>query len=376
MSLFISWLRLGSPTKKMDPCPCASHDSIDIVEKDDILRDQRAEERAVQVQNLVRRIVDTHTDLLRLPHLRPGKIINKLLGDLVTVCSDIYDREVVDAVLSHPGVNAILPSLRQICAQAESCLELHWAEHIVTGGPANPDDVLSRLRSFPYYDNYEELTRLELCAILSATKSTPRRVAFIGSGPLPLTSLCLLQALKRDVQLARLSSPDPTSDSDSVSTPPPDPDPIVLNIDCDASAIAASLTLCLALGDTARGMEFVCAEATAPILPASSTPTENDDDSDSDPAPPTRDLAEFDLVYMAALVGMSQADKERIVRRIAERMRPGALLVARSSWGMRTCLYPEVDLATEGLRDRLECCVVVHPYGQVVNSVIVARVRG
>ncbi|KAL2269207.1 hypothetical protein VTJ83DRAFT_4053 [Remersonia thermophila] len=372
MSLLPSWLRLGSPTKKMEPCPCVSHDSIDMVEKEDILRDQKAEERASQAQSLVRRIVDTHSNLVRLPHLRPGKIINKLLGDLVAVCSDIYDREVVDAVLSHPEVNAILPSLRQICAQAEACLELHWAEHIVTGGPSSPDDVLSRLRSFPYYDNYEELTRLELCAILSATKSAPRRVAFIGSGPLPLTSLCLLQALKRDAQLARLSCPDPASvsgsDSDSESTPLSDPDPVVLNIDCDASAIAASLTLCLALGDAARGMEFVCAEATAPILPASSTLA-------ADP-PTTRDLAEFDLVYMAALVGMSQPDKERIVRRIAERMRPGALLVARSSWGMRTCLYPEVDLATEGLRDRLECCVVVHPYGQVVNSVIVARVKG
>jgi nicotianamine synthase len=270
-------------------------------------------------------------------------------------------------VLSHPDLTAILPSLRQICAQAESCLELHWAEHIIAGGP-HPEDVLSRLRSFPYYDNYEELTRLELCAILSATKLAPRRVAFIGSGPLPLTSLCLLKALKHDAQLARLSSKDePASTQHS--------DPIVLNIDCDASAIAASLALCLALGETARGMEFVCAEATAPILPASSTTTTTGD-AESNSGSTTRDLAEFDLVYMAALVGMSQADKERIIRRIAERMRPGALLVARSSWGMRTCLYPEVDLATEGLRDKLECCVVVHPYGQVVNSVIVAKVRG
>ncbi|EAQ85681.1 hypothetical protein CHGG_06934 [Chaetomium globosum CBS 148.51] len=288
----------------MEPCPCASHDSLAIVEKADILHDQLADARTEKVQWLVRTIVETHSDLLKLPHFRPGNAINKLLGNLVSVCSEIHDREVVDRVLSHARVQAVLPSLRQICAQAESCLELHWAEHILST-KGTPDEVLARLKTFPYYENYQDLTRLELCSILSATKTTPRHVAFIGSGPLPLTSLCLLQALKQD-------------------------------------ALAG------------RGMEFICAEATAA----------------------DKDLAEFDVVYLAALVGITQAEKERIVLQVVDRMRPGALLVVRSSWGLRTCLYPEVDLATEGLLKRLECCVVVHPYGQVVNSVIVARVRG
>lgn len=247
-------------------------------------------------------------------------------------------------VLSHPGVEAALPSLRQICAQAEACLELHWAEHILGSETQDPEQVLARLHTFPYYENYEELTRLELCAILSATKTPPRRVAFIGSGPLPLTSLCLLQSLKADALARSLS---PTTDNASLE------DPVVLNIDYDESAIAASLSLCLALGERGRGMEFICAEATSPA----------------------KDLAEFDVVYMAALVGISQTEKEGIMLQVVNRMRPGALLVVRSSWGLRTCLYPEVDLATERLLARLEPCVVVHPYGQVVNSVIVARVK-
>jgi len=102
-------------------------------------------------------------------------------------------------------------------------------------------------------------------------------------------------------------------------------------------------------------MEFICADVTDPVQ--------------------EKDLVEFDVVYMAALVGMSQAEKEMIILQVADRMRPGALLVVRSAWGMRTCLYPEVQIATEGLLKRLEICVVVHPYGQVVNSVVVARVR-
>ncbi|KAK3307862.1 Nicotianamine synthase [Chaetomium strumarium] len=359
MPLLASWFRLGSPTSKMDPCPCPSHDSIAIVEKAEVLQDQLVDARSEKVHWLVQTVVQTHAELLKLPNLRPGKAINQLLGNLVSVCSEIHDRDIIEKVLSHPSINALLPSLRQICASAESCLELHWAEHILAG--QTQDEVLARLQSFPYYDNYEDLTRLELCAILSVNKTAPRRVAFIGSGPLPLTSLCLLQALKEKrgggglVQRmsAASGSVSGSGNGDGMEDDEEQHSVVVLNVDYDEAAIAASLSLCLALGEAGRGMEFICSEATSA----------------------DKDLAEFDVVYLAALVGMSQGDKEGIILQVVDRMRPGALLVVRSSWGLRTCLYPEVDLATETLLKRLEPCVVVHPYGQVVNSVIVARVK-
>ncbi|KAL2145826.1 hypothetical protein VTI28DRAFT_6123 [Corynascus sepedonium] len=382
MALLSSWLRLSSPkTTKMDPCPCASHDSLAIVEKADILRDQLADSTSKNVQWLVQQIIETHSQLLKLPHLRPGKAINQLLGNLVSVCSEIHDQEVVDKVLTNPSVQAILPSLRQICAQSESCLELHWAEHVLSA-EGNSDEALARLKTFPYYENYQELTRLELCAILSATKTAPRRVAFIGSGPLPLTSLCLLQSLKQQNTLINALSSQPLTLTEPQDSNPTKDGPVILNIDCDSTAIAASLTLSLALGEAGRGMEFMCADAEGETTTSSSSPTPSSSSSVASSATTTstqekdKDLAEFDVVYLAALVGLSRADKERIVLGVADRMRPGALLVARSAWGLRTCLYPEVDLAaTAALRRRLECCVVVHPYGQVVNSVIVARVR-
>src|SRR5690242_3286527 len=100
MSLLTSWLRFGfgSPAAKTDPCPCASHDSIAIVEKADVLHDQLADSRAEKVQWLVQSVVETHSALLELPHFRPGKAINQLLGNLVTVCSEIYDSDIVDKV--------------------------------------------------------------------------------------------------------------------------------------------------------------------------------------------------------------------------------------------------------------------------------------
>jgi hypothetical protein len=35
----------------------------------------------------------------------------------------------------------------------------------------------------------------------------------------------------------------------------------------------------------------------------------------------------------------------------------------------------EIDLQTEALIKRLDVCVVVHPYGQVVNTAVIARVK-
>lgn len=99
MSLLSSLLRLGGPPKTMDPCPCAFQDSLTIVEKADVLQDQLADARSEKAQWLVRSIVDTHAELLKLPHLRPGKAINQLLGDLVSICSEIHDRAIVEKVI-------------------------------------------------------------------------------------------------------------------------------------------------------------------------------------------------------------------------------------------------------------------------------------
>ncbi|KAK3939644.1 putative nicotianamine synthase [Diplogelasinospora grovesii] len=344
MSSLIAWLGLGRRAN-LAKCLCDSDsgDSITIVEKAEVIRSQVEDAKSQTAQKLVQSIIATHMELLELPHFRPGKTIDELLGNLVSLCCQIHDQEIVRQVHENAGMQAILPSLRQICAEAESCLEAHWADRIVNGGVgSSPDDVFERLKSFPYYENYVDLTRLELCAMYSVTNSHPHKVAFIGSGPLPLTSLCMLDELKNSpMSLKGLSHC-----SDRIQ-------PVILNMDYDEVAIAASLSLSLKLGARGQGMEFVCAEA----------------GSDH------QSLSEFDVVYVAALVGMSQADKEDILVKVANKMKRGALVVIRSSWGLRTCLYPEVDMTTDRLLQRLEPCVVVHPYGQVVNSVIVARVK-
>lgn len=244
-------------------------------------------------------------------------------------------------VLTNPSLQDALPSLRSICARAECCLETYWAERIAAGVDA--EDVYNILKSFPYYANYEQLARLELCAICSVD-AFPQRVAFIGSGPLPLTSLCLLAAIKDDCWGFQ-SKPRSTGPDASQAT--------VLNIDHDGAAITISQSLSEKLGAKGAGAAFICAEAGSEEV----------------------DLTVFDVVYLAALVGSSQAEKEKLVIKVVSNMKAGALIVIRSSWGLRTCLYSDFEVASEALLQWLDVLLVLHPYGEVVNSVVIARVK-
>ena len=63
------------------------------------------------------------------------------------------------------------------------------------------------------------------------------------------------------------------------------------------------------------------------------------------------DLRKFDVVYVASLVGVSQIDKERIILDTASRMRGGALVVIRSSWGLRKILYPVSQSQSSQIQD-------------------------
>ncbi len=79
------------------------------------------------------------------------------------------------------------------------------------------------------------------------------------------------------------------------------------------------------------------------------------------------DLAGYDLVVLAALVG----EKDRCLRHLATTLAPGTTIAARSAHGLRTLLYPPVELPPG-----LPLVDVVHPPPPVINSIVVARVSG
>ena len=150
------------------------------------------------------------------------------------------------------------------------------------------------LLAFPYHGNYVDLVRMEMNAIASVRPDfATRTFAFLGSGPLPLTSLCISHHLKSECVTCH-------------------------NVDQDATAITTAVTLCRALGHSPETMCFQCANAGSPDV----------------------DLGCFDIVYLAALVGGCSRHKHEIIAEVVKRMKPGALIVMRSSHSLRQLLYP------------------------------------
>lgn len=157
--------------------------------------------------------------------------------------------------------------------------------------------VKTMLLTFPYYDNYVDLVQLELSALSSLAVDKPRRkYAVLGSGPLPLTSICLADALNKDTHQSIC----------------------VHSVDRDPWAISTSAELCRKLGYGPTIMCFHCVDVKSRSI----------------------DFKDFDVVHLAALVGMSTKAKRDIIAEIASRMRPGALLLIRSAHSLRSLIYP------------------------------------
>jgi nicotianamine synthase len=97
----------------------------------------------------------------------------------------------------------------------------------------------------------------------------------------------------------------------------------VHNIDRDISALQASQELCDRLGYADR-MSIACTDVSAVDIAAKSV----------------TEWQSFDVVFLAALVGMDTQSKLSILESLANKLRPGALVVARSAKGLRSVLYP------------------------------------
>jgi SAM-dependent methyltransferase len=257
-----------------------------------------------------------YDDLLACPDVRPGPRVDAVFGRLVRLVLDVPPGETA-AVLAHPAARDVVPHLRALCFAGEYELELAWARRIAAS--ARPHDELA---TFPYVENYRLLGAMEREAVarLADGLAAPavERVAFVGSGPLPLTAFQLASGTGVRVD----------------------------NLDRDATALALSQQVAEALG--IRGLDFRRVDVDRTGV----------------------DLGGYDLVVLAALVGRTPADKARVVRHLATAMAPGALLLARSAHGLRTQLYPEVEVGSLAGFDVLG---VVHPTGEVINSVILAR---
>ena len=219
----------------------------------------------------------------------------------------------------------ILPSLRTLCSEGEFRLEHHWAEKVSQA--KDQQEANHVLESFPYHANYVALTQMELSALFSACPAMhPRKFAIIGSGPLPLTSLCILSALHESPHAVMGIAEGPQETKAPVE---------VWNVDRDKQAVDMGSKVCDAvlrasmishqvekvedtICDQAGLVKTLCAEAADLKI----------------------DLKSLDVVYLAALVGQDGREKLDILRSVVSQMKDGAAVMMRTAHSLRKVLYP------------------------------------
>lgn len=269
------------------------------------------------------RIVRLHEDLSRLDNLAPAPEVNALFQELVRVCVHADDRA-AQPVLADARIRRLRPDLLRLCSQGESLLEQAWAHGVLEAA-----DPWAELGRFPYLENYQQLSRLEVHT-LAAAGHVPRpggRVCFLGGGPLPVSALLMHRELGAAVD--------------------------VVDNEPRAADLARRLLDRLAPGP---GLRVAQADATSA-------------------ADMARLLAGCDVVVVAALVGHTRGQKRAVLRAVGHALDPGAYLMVRSAHGLRSLLYAVVELGDVAEAAGCVPQVLVHPLSDVVNSVLVARRR-
>ncbi len=272
-----------------------------------------SESASAEAWELRRQILGLFKRLEGLPSLAPSPEVNRLFEDLVSLVLPWRPANLVSLLLTDPEIVRIRQRLLEICAAGEYELERHWAAKAATSGRPN-----LALRRFPYYANYVALTRFEHSLLSLGSDKPVRSVLFVGSGPLPLTSILLASQFGTRV--------------DNV------------DISADACRLSEQLVHRLELSHLVR---IHCADVRN-----------------------QNDLRSYEVVALAALAGITIDEKRTIIGHIERTISPGCRLLVRTAEGLRRLVYPRVE---ERDLDGLTVHLAARPWGEVVNSVLIAE---
>ncbi|XP_057843623.2 nicotianamine synthase-like [Cryptomeria japonica] len=283
----------------------------------DISADSTAACPEISSEFLVERVVQLYGQISVLESLKPSNTVNSLLTELVHVCTMPICININEL---SKDVEEVRYNLILLCAEAEYLLETHFS--VLIGTLPEP---LANLHLFPYYSNYKMLASMEFNALTGNNIPMPiSKLAFVGSGPMPLSSIVLA---KHHMSYTLFD-----------------------NYDMDQEANSMASRLVIGDPELSKRMIFHTSDI-------------NDVGKDK--------LAEYDVIVLAALVGLKKEQKVRTIELLGRNMKPGAALLLRSAKGARSFLYPvveEEDLANNGFK--IIC--VIHPTNEVINSIILA----
>lgn len=271
-------------------------------------------ETEVPAELLIARITQIHASICKLESLRPSKQANALLTQLVKLCTLPSS---IDISAIPQDAQIMRQSLINLCGQAEGLLEFEFATFL-TKIPY----PMNNLNLFPYYGNYVKLANLEYTILTENGVLQPKKVAFVGSGPMPLTSFVLA------TNHMKYTSFD--------------------NFDIDDSANNVAQQIVGSVVELEKRMKF----KTRDIMEVK------------------EELREYDCIFLAALVGMNKESKVNIIEHIRKYMKEGGFLLIRSANGAKAFLYPVVE---EDDLPGFEVLSIFHPTDDVINSVVLVR---
>jgi len=243
-----------------------------------------------------------YKSIVSLKSFYPSPKVNFLFGELVK-CA-LSDNDL--------GLSPAQKAKIQLkCSNAEYELEKHWAKRIISSKKPKQE-----IKNFPYYENYEKLTKLEWFSLLSCSTHKKHNIVFIGGGPLPLTAIILAEKYKCKVTV----------------------------LDVDDEACELSLKIVKKLG-LCKNLE---------ILKKDGASFEN--------------YKNYNAVIVAALAGLEFKSKEKILKKIKEDAKPKTHILARSSWGAREILYKPLD---SNVYKIFKPVLEVYPVSDIINSVVI-----
>jgi len=208
-------------------------------------------------------------------------------------------------------------SLIPLCGKAEGLLELEFSTFI-----SQTPNPVKNLTLFPYYGNYVKLANYENKILKENGVENAKIVAFIGSGPMPLSSIILATHHMESTHFD--------------------------NFDIDEKANEVASKIVASDKALEKRMKFV----TQDIMEAKER------------------LGQYDCIFLAALVGMRRSEKVKILGHISKYMKEGSVLLVRSAKGSRAFLYPIVE---ENDMVNFEVLTIFHPTDDVINSVVLLR---
>ncbi|KAK6942435.1 Nicotianamine synthase [Dillenia turbinata] len=261
-----------------------------------------------------KKIAQLHASILKLDSLRPSKEVNSLFTQLVKLC--ILPSS-IDIEALPQEIQAIRKSLIVLCGRAEGLLELEFATFLT-----KIPQPLENLNVFPYYGNYVKLANMEYKILHDNGAVQPKKIAFVGSGPMPLTSLIMANHYFTSAHFD--------------------------NFDVDEKANDVARRIVSNNAELEKRMKF----------------------HTSDIVEVKEKIKEYDCIFLAALVGMNKQDKVKILGHIRKHMKEGGFLLVRSAKGARAFLYPVVE---EDDMIGFEVLTIFHPTDDVINSVVLAR---